>query len=91
LAKKAIEAIADNHLVVEINTAGIRKAVKEPYPSIPLLEMIKKANIDITFASDAHNKNQVGFYLKECYNMAKFLGYKKVAYFENREKKYKEI
>ncbi|NPA55357.1 MAG: histidinol-phosphatase HisJ family protein, partial [Epsilonproteobacteria bacterium] len=91
LAKEAIEAIADNNLVVEINTAGIRKAVKEPYPSITLLEMIKQANIDITFGSDAHNANQVGLYLKECYNIAKFLGYKKVAYFENKEKKYKEI
>jgi len=91
LAKNAIEAIADNDLVVEINSAGIRKAVNEPYPSIPLLEMIKEANIDITFGSDAHNPNQVGFYLKECYNMAKFLGYKKAVYFENREKKYKEI
>jgi histidinol-phosphatase (PHP family) len=91
LAKEAIEAIADNNLVVEINTAGIRKAVNEPYPSITLLEMIKEKNIDITFGSDAHNKNQVGFYLKECYNTAKFLGYKKVVYFENREKIYKEI
>ena len=91
LAKKAIEAIADNNLVVEINTAGIRKAVNEPYPSITLLEMIKEANIDITFASDAHMPSQVGFKLKECYNTAKFLGYKKVVYFENREKRYKEI
>jgi len=91
LAKDAIEAIADNHLVVEINTAGIRKAVNEPYPSIPLLEMIKNYKIDITFGSDAHNPNQVGFQLKECYNTAKFLGFKQVVYFENREKKYKEI
>ena len=91
LAKDAIEAIGDNNLVVEINTAGIRKAVNEPYPSITLLEMIKNSGIDITFGSDAHNPSQVGFYLKECYNTAKFLGYKKAVYFENREKKYKEI
>jgi len=91
LAKEAIEAIKDNNLVVEINTAGIRKAVKEPYPSITLLEMIKEKNIDITFGSDAHSPIQVGFQLKECYNIAKFLGYKKVAYFENKEKKYKGI
>ena len=91
LAKDAIEAIADNKLAVEINTAGIRKAVNEPYPSITLLEMIKQKNIDITFGSDAHNPNQVGFYLKECYNTAKFLGYKQAVYFENREKKRKSM
>ena len=91
LAKNAIEAIADNKMVIEINSAGLRKKVEEFYPSIHLLEMIKEYNIDITFGSDAHNPNQVGFYLKECYNTAKFLGYKKVVYFENREKIYKEI
>jgi len=42
IAKRAIEVIADNKMVVEINTAGIRKAVNEPYPSVELLEMIKK-------------------------------------------------
>jgi histidinol-phosphatase (PHP family) len=91
LAKNAIEAIADNKMVVEINTSGIRKKVKEFYPSIPLLEMIKQKNIDITFGCDAHNKTQVGFYLKEAYDVAKFLGYKKAVYFENRQKKYVEI
>jgi len=91
LAKDAIEAIADNNLVVEINTAGFRKTVKEPYPSTTLLEMIKEKNIDITFGSDAHSPNQVGFKLKECYNTAQNLGFKKVVYFENKEKKYINI
>jgi len=91
IAKKAIEAIADNKMVVEINTAGMRKKVNEFYPSITLLEMIKKSDIDITFGSDAHSKDQVGFNLKEAYNLAKQLGFKKVTYFENREKKYKGI
>ena len=90
-AKKAIEAIADTKMVVEINTAGLRKKVKEMYPSFQLLEMIKQYNIDITFGSDAHSPNQVGFNLKECYNFVKLLGYKKVVYFEKKEKFYKEI
>jgi len=91
VAKRAIEAIADNKLVIEINSAGIRKKVNEPYPSISLLEMIKNSNIDITFGSDAHNPKQVGFYIKECYNIAKIMGFKKITYFENREKFYKDI
>jgi histidinol-phosphatase (PHP family) len=91
IAKKAIESIADNKMVVEINTAGIRKKVNEVYPGVELLEMIKKANIDITFGSDAHSKSQVGFYLKESYELAKMIGFKRVAYFENKEKKYKNL
>jgi len=89
IAKKAIEAIADNQLVVEINTAGIRKKVNEFYPSVELLEMIKEFKIDITFGSDAHSKGQVGFNLKEVYKLAKYLGFKRVVYFENREKRFK--
>jgi len=91
IAKYAIEAIADNKMAVEINTAGIRKKVNEFYPSIHLLEMIKEYNIDITFGSDAHNKNQVGFKLKESYDLAKQLGFERVVYFENREKRYKKL
>jgi histidinol-phosphatase (PHP family) len=91
IAKKAIEAIADNKMTVEINTAGIRKKVNEVYPSVELLEMIKKANIDITLGSDAHSKKQVGFKIKESYELAKIIGFKKVVYFENREKKYLEL
>jgi len=87
IAKNAIESIADNKMVVEINTAGLRKKVNEFYPSIHLLEMIKEYNIDITFGSDAHSKNQVGFNLKEAYKLAKYLGFKRVVYFENREKR----
>ena len=84
--KDGIEAIADNKMVVEINTAGIRKKVNEIYPSINLLEMLKEYNIDITFGSDAHSPNQVGFYLKEAIKIAKNIGFKEAVYFENREK-----
>ena len=86
IAKNAINAIADNKMVVEINTAGIRKKVNEIYPSINLLEMLKEYNIDITFGSDAHSPNQVGFYLKEAIEIAKNIGFREVIYFENREK-----
>jgi len=91
LAKDAIEAIADNNLVVEINTAGFRKKVKECYPSIPILEMVKEKNIDITFGCDAHSPNQVGFKLKESYQLAKMIGFNRVVYFEKREKRYKNF
>ncbi|NPA56021.1 MAG: histidinol-phosphatase HisJ family protein [Epsilonproteobacteria bacterium] len=91
LAKEAIQAIADNDLVVEINTAGMRKKVHELYPSIALLEMIKQHDIDITFASDAHTPSQVGFYLNEAIAIAKQIGFTKVAYFVQRQKKHKKL
>ena len=89
--EKVLEAIKDNNLTIEINTAGLRKPVKEIYPSIPILEKIKKYEIDITFGSDAHSPQQVGLNLQEAINIAKQIGFKKAVYFEKREKIYVNI
>jgi histidinol-phosphatase (PHP family) len=88
LAKDAIKAIKNSGIAVEINTAGLRKPVKEMYPSDELLEMILEEGIDITFSSDAHSPSQVGFMLNEAVQKAKALGFEKAVYFEKKEKKY---
>ena len=86
IAKNAIKAIKKSNMVVELNTAGLRKPVKELYPSDEILEMILEERIDITFGSDAHNINQVGFMLKETIQKAKNIGFSEAVYFENRQK-----
>ena len=86
IVKNAIKAIKKSNMVVELNTAGIRKPVKELYPSDEILEMILEEKIDITFGSDAHNINQVGFMLKETIQKAKNIGFSEAVYFENRKK-----
>ena len=48
--------------------------------------MILEERIDITFSSDAHNINQVGFMLKETIQKAKNIGFSEAVYFENRQK-----
>jgi histidinol-phosphatase (PHP family) len=86
LAKNAIKEIKKASMAVEINTAGLRKPVKEIYPSFELLEMVLEENIDITFSSDAHSPEQVGFMLKETVEEIKKLGFSKAVYFEKRKK-----
>jgi histidinol-phosphatase (PHP family) len=86
IAKNAIKAIKKADMAVEINTAGLRKPVKEIYPSSDLLEMIRDEEIDITFSSDAHAPEQVGFELNTAIEMAKNLGFNEAVYFENRQK-----
>ena len=87
LAKKAIKAIKKSGMVVEINTSGLRKPVKEMYPSKTLLEAILNEGIDITFGSDAHSPDQVGYKLDEAINLAKSLGVVEAVYFEKKEKR----
>jgi histidinol-phosphatase (PHP family) len=86
LAKNAIKEIKKASMAIEINTSGLRKPVKEIYPSFELLEMVLEENIDITFSSDAHSPEQVGFMLKETVEEIKKLGFNEAIYFEKRKK-----
>jgi len=86
IAKNAIKAIKKADMVVEINAAGYRKPIKEAYPSASILELLNEYNIPITFASDAHEPNQVGFKQKEIHDLARKYGYTKCATFINKER-----
>ncbi|PAF51777.1 histidinol phosphate phosphatase [Helicobacter sp. 13S00401-1] len=81
---EALKAIKQNNMVLEINSAGLRKPIKESYPSVPILKMAKELDMDITFASDAHAVDQVGAGLKECIQLAKDLGFKSGVVFDKK-------
>ncbi|RDU62439.1 histidinol-phosphatase [Helicobacter sp. MIT 14-3879] len=76
-----LEAIKDNDMVLEINTAGIRKPICEIYPSRDILELAYKLEIPITFSSDAHSPSQVGFKKDFAISLAKDIGFKEVVSF----------
>jgi len=72
-------------MAVEISSAGLRKPIKEAYPSKELLEEIKALEIPITFASDAHTPEQVGANMDKIETVAKEIGFDKVAIFRQKE------
>jgi len=86
LAKNALMAIKKANMVIEINTAGFRKPIKEQYPSALLLEEVANLNIPITFSSDAHAPEHVGEGGEIVVALAKTFGYTKCAIFSNRER-----
>ncbi len=86
IAREALGAIKAADMVIELNMAGYRKPVKEPYPSPLLMEEIAALEIPITFASDAHAPDQVGLYGRELVAYARSYGYKKCATFRDRER-----
>jgi len=73
-------------MVLEINSAGLRKPIKELYPSLPLLQEAYALDIPITFGSDAHSVEQVGFGYETALSVAKEVGYSKVVTFSNRQR-----
>ncbi len=86
IAHNAIKAIKAADMTIEINVAGYRKPIAEPYPSRELLELAYDADIPITFGSDAHTPEQVGLFRHEAEALAKEVGYNTCATFRNRNR-----
>jgi len=86
IAKKAIRAIKEADMAVEINASGIRKPILEQYPSSLLMELIAESDIPITFGSDAHAVEHIGYEQEKMRQFATSFGYKKCATFKNKER-----
>ena len=85
LAKSALKAIKEANMAVEINSAGLRKPVKELYPSKELLQECYNLEIPITFSSDAHKIEDIGFGYSEALELAKEIGYTQCVSYKNKE------
>ncbi|MDR1554610.1 MAG: histidinol phosphate phosphatase, partial [Campylobacteraceae bacterium] len=86
LAKEAMKAIKKHDLVIEINSAGFRKPIKEQYPSAELLQMANELDIPITFCSDAHEIEHIGYKSDKTIKIAKDCGYRFCAVFFKRDR-----
>ena len=87
IALDAIKEIKKSNMIVEVNAAGFRKPIGEPYPSKDILELVYELDIPITLSSDAHSVDQVGYKYEEVVDYVKGIGFSKVAYFEERDRK----
>jgi len=87
LAKDALKEIKKSNMILEINPSGLRKPISEPYPSKELLEVAFDLGIDITFGSDAHNIEHIGFAYEEATSLAKQIGFTKCMTFDNKDRK----
>ena len=86
LAKDALHAIKKSNMVIEINTAGLRKPIGELYPSRALLEETYALGIPITFSSDAHAVEHIGAGYDLATTLAKEIGYTKAVTFRRRDR-----
>lgn len=60
-AEEALEAICETGGIIEVNTAGYRKGLGEPYPASWLVQMAHRMGIGFCFGDDSHCVEQVGF------------------------------
>src|SRR4051794_33240084 len=80
----AMEQIADSGIAVEVSTAGLRKPVREIYPSVPFLEMVVDAGNPIALSSDAHVPEQLGYEYDKALELLSDVGVTEIAVFEHR-------
>jgi histidinol-phosphatase (PHP family) len=87
--KKEIAALfneAPRPIAVEINTAGLRKPVKEIYPSADIVELLFSLNVPVTLGSDSHNPDEVACEFDTAVAMLKKAGYRKISGFGKRRR-----
>ncbi|MBM7555569.1 histidinol-phosphatase HisJ family protein [Halanaerobacter jeridensis] len=87
LVTPTLEVIAEEDIVIEINTNGRNKPANEFYPSRDILEKAYELGIKVTMSSDAHYAERVGENLAEVREMLLDIGYEKIATFKNRQRK----
>ncbi|MCA9401633.1 MAG: histidinol-phosphatase HisJ [Candidatus Omnitrophica bacterium] len=73
--KKTADVFKETGMVIEINTAGLRKPVGEMYPSLAHLKIYRQAGVPLTFGSDAHQPDHVGKDFQTAKELALAAGY----------------
>ncbi|OBA29075.1 histidinol phosphate phosphatase H [Hanseniaspora valbyensis NRRL Y-1626] len=66
LVERNLKFIIDNNLALEINTSGLRKKLKYPYPSIKLAVLFKQLGGKFVLSDDSHGLNQLGTNYLKC-------------------------
>ena len=83
--KETLIAAEANNMAVEINTAGLRKPVKEMYPKIEILKSAASNGVMLTFGSDAHAPSEVAANFTEAIAVAKEAGFTEYVSFDQRK------
>jgi histidinol-phosphatase (PHP family) len=76
---ETIALIKEKNVIVEVNTRGICKQRHNDYfPSVDILKRLKKLDVPITIASDAHAPSDLNLLWEDTYNNLLELGFKPV-------------
>lgn len=83
--QEVLEEMKKQNMALEINASGLRKPVREQYPSKRIISMAFEQEIPITFGSDAHSVEHVGFGYEQVTEIARNVGYKEAVFFRKKQ------
>ncbi len=88
---KSLELIKKRGKTVEINTGGLRKEIKEQYPSEDIIKLLYELDIPVLLGSDSHKPSELVYEFKKMITILKNIGYNQLASFNNRKRSFIEI
>lgn len=74
--RPVLELAGQKNICMELNTAGLRKEVREIYPAPELVQCAFESGVRITFGSDAHAPCEVGADFDRAQELAESAGYR---------------
>jgi histidinol-phosphatase (PHP family) len=80
-----VAAIVAAPIAVEVSSAGWRKVIGEPYPSLQLLDKLIAQEVSLVLGSDAHVPALIGYGFDELSALLRSRGVSTVAEFRARQ------
>src|SRR5215208_3195864 len=86
ILEETADAVAESGVVVDVNSAGLRKPIGEVYPAREFLLMFHKRGVPIVLSSDAHAPDQVAMGYDTSLALVREVGYREVTTFRNHDR-----
>ena len=91
-AKKAIDTLATQNVLFEVNTGAMSRGYRTaPYPEKQMLMYIKEKGCDVILTSDCHNKDFLGFGFEAALKLIKECSFTRLAYLTKDGVNYTDI
>lgn len=84
LIRRALAAIKEQGMALEVSSAALRKGLGEPYPAPPIMALAVELGLPISFASDAHAAGDVAWGFGELAAYAHRFGYTESVWFQQK-------
>lgn len=84
-ADKALEAVAQTGIIVEVNTGAVGRYKTEPYPDKYFLSRMLDMGIPVTISSDCHALERMDYWFDDSLKILREIGFKTVKQLYNNE------
>ncbi len=83
--ERVLNAVLKTSMSIELNASGLRKFIKETYPSMDILGLAVDKKIPIVLSSDAHKPADVGYEFDDLFNQLFNFPTLQLASYRNRQ------